>query len=87
MPKPQTFRVTTTLRHRRFSRDAPALAALAGMHGAFANWAVNGEYEKRKTFNDPMVKLKDGADLLLGVQSTLRRPRDRQVRGVLASTH
>jgi acetolactate synthase I/II/III large subunit len=37
-----------------------------GMHGAaFANWAVNGEYEKRKTFSDPMVKLKDGADLLL----------------------
>jgi acetolactate synthase-1/2/3 large subunit len=37
-----------------------------GMHGAaFANWAVNGEYERRKSFNDPMVKLKDGADLLL----------------------
>jgi thiamine pyrophosphate-dependent acetolactate synthase large subunit-like protein len=36
------------------------------MHGAaFANWAVNGEYELRKSFNDPMVKLKDGADLLL----------------------
>jgi acetolactate synthase-1/2/3 large subunit len=37
-----------------------------GMHGAaFANWAVNGEYEHRKTFNDPQVKVKDGADLLL----------------------
>ena len=36
------------------------------MHGsASANWAVNGEYELRKSFNDPMVKLKDGADLLL----------------------
>ncbi len=37
-----------------------------GMHGtAYANWAVNGEFEHRKTFNDPMVKLKNGADLLL----------------------
>jgi acetolactate synthase-1/2/3 large subunit len=37
-----------------------------GMHGAaFANWAVNGEYAPRKTFNDPLVKLKDGSDLLL----------------------
>jgi acetolactate synthase-1/2/3 large subunit len=37
-----------------------------GMHGsAVANWAVNGEFEHRKSFNDPMVKLKDGADLLL----------------------
>ncbi|MBI3876705.1 MAG: acetolactate synthase large subunit [Verrucomicrobia bacterium] len=37
-----------------------------GMHGtAYANWAVSGEFEHRKTFNDPMVKLKNGADLLL----------------------
>jgi acetolactate synthase-1/2/3 large subunit len=37
-----------------------------GMHGAaFANWAVNGEYAHRKSFSDPQVKLKDGADLLL----------------------
>jgi acetolactate synthase-1/2/3 large subunit len=37
-----------------------------GMHGtAYANWAVNGEFEHRKSFNDPMVRLKDGADLLL----------------------
>jgi hypothetical protein len=37
-----------------------------GMHGAaFANWAVNGEYEKRANFDAPMVKIKDGADLLL----------------------
>jgi acetolactate synthase-1/2/3 large subunit len=36
------------------------------MHGAaFANWAVNGEYKQRKNVNEPMVKLKDGADLLL----------------------
>jgi acetolactate synthase-1/2/3 large subunit len=39
-----------------------------GMHGAaFANWAVNGEYELRKSFNDPQVKIKDGADLLLAL--------------------
>ncbi len=37
-----------------------------GMHGAaFANWAVNGEYVQRKSPTEPMVKLKDGADLLL----------------------
>ncbi len=37
-----------------------------GMHGsAYANWAVNGEFEQRKSFTDPMVKIKDGADLLL----------------------
>jgi acetolactate synthase-1/2/3 large subunit len=36
------------------------------MHGsAFANWAVNGEYELRKSFDAPMVKINDGADLLL----------------------
>jgi acetolactate synthase-1/2/3 large subunit len=35
------------------------------MHGAaFANWAVNGEYKQRTNPNDPLVKLKDGADLL-----------------------
>src|SRR4029078_12312689 len=37
-----------------------------GMHGAaYATWAVNGEYKQRKDPNEPMVKLKDGADLLL----------------------
>ena len=36
------------------------------MHGAaFANWAVNGEYKQRKNPTEPMVKIKDGADLLL----------------------
>jgi acetolactate synthase I/II/III large subunit len=39
-----------------------------GMHGsAFANWAVSGEYQPRKSANDPMVKVKDGADLLLAL--------------------
>jgi acetolactate synthase-1/2/3 large subunit len=37
-----------------------------GMHGAaFANWAVNGEYEHRSNYADPMKKLAHGADLLL----------------------
>jgi acetolactate synthase-1/2/3 large subunit len=37
-----------------------------GMHGAaFANWAVNGEYKHRTNPDEPMVKIKDGADLLL----------------------
>jgi acetolactate synthase I/II/III large subunit len=37
-----------------------------GMHGsAFANWAVSGEFKPRKNPDEPMVKLKPGADLLL----------------------
>ena len=37
-----------------------------GMHGAAcANWAVSGEFEHRKSPDQPMVKLKSGADLLL----------------------
>src|SRR5437879_6206053 len=37
-----------------------------GMHGtAYANWAVNGEYEPRKNPSEPMKKIADGADLLL----------------------
>ncbi|MEQ2008249.1 MAG: biosynthetic-type acetolactate synthase large subunit, partial [Limisphaerales bacterium] len=39
-----------------------------GMHGsAAANWAVSGEYHKRATFNDPMVPVAPGADLLLAL--------------------
>ena len=39
-----------------------------GMHGAaFANWAVNGEFEPRKSPNDPMKKIVPGADLLLAL--------------------
>ncbi len=37
-----------------------------GMHGAaFANWAVNGEFEPRKTSTEPMKPIAPGADLLL----------------------
>ena len=59
--------VTTTLMGIGcFPETHPLSLRWLGMHGsAFANWAVNGEYELRKSFNDPMVKLKDGADLLL----------------------
>ena len=59
--------VTTTLMGLGgFPETHPLSLRWLGMHGsASANWAVNGEYEKRKTFNDPLVKLKDGADLLL----------------------
>jgi len=59
--------VTTTLMGiGGFPETHPLSLRWLGMHGsASANWAVNGEYELRKTFTDPMVKLKDGADLLL----------------------
>ncbi len=59
--------VTTTLMGiGAFPETHPLSLRWLGMHGAaFANWAVNGEYTQRKSFNDPMVKLKDGADLLL----------------------
>jgi acetolactate synthase-1/2/3 large subunit len=59
--------VTTTLMGLGgFPEEHPLSLRWLGMHGsAVANWAVNGEYEKRATFNDPMVKLKNGADLLL----------------------
>jgi acetolactate synthase-1/2/3 large subunit len=37
-----------------------------GMHGsAYGNWAVNGEFEQRKSVSDPMKKIAHGADLLL----------------------
>jgi len=59
--------VTTTLMGiGGFPETHPLSLRWLGMHGAaFANWAVNGEFEHRKSFNDPMVKIKDGADLLL----------------------
>ena len=59
--------VTTTLMGvGGFPETHPLSLRWLGMHGsASANWAVNGEYAYRKTFDDPMVKLKDGADLLL----------------------
>ncbi len=59
--------VTTTLMGiGGFPETHPLSLRWLGMHGAaFANWAVNGEYEYRKDPNGPMLKMKDGADLLL----------------------
>jgi acetolactate synthase-1/2/3 large subunit len=59
--------VTTTIMGiGAFPEEDPLSLRWLGMHGAaYANWAVNGEYQQRKSPNDPMVKLKDGADLLL----------------------
>lgn len=59
--------VTTTLMGvGGFPETHPLSLRWLGMHGAaFANWAVNGEYKQRKEVTEPMVKLKDGADLLL----------------------
>jgi acetolactate synthase-1/2/3 large subunit len=59
--------VTTTLMGiGGFPETHPLSLRWLGMHGAaFANWAVNGEYKHRSNANEPMVKIKDGADLLL----------------------
>src|SRR5499427_953318 len=39
-----------------------------GMHGtAYANWAVNGEFEQRTKVTDPMKRIAAGADLLLAL--------------------
>src|SRR5580700_4624492 len=59
--------VTTTIMGiGGFPETHPLSMRWLGMHGsAAANWAVSGEFEHRKSFTDPMVKLKDGADLLL----------------------
>ncbi|MGB9601832.1 MAG: biosynthetic-type acetolactate synthase large subunit [Limisphaerales bacterium] len=61
--------VTTTIMGcGAFPEEHPLSLRWLGMHGAaFANWAVNGEYAIRKNPNEPMVKLKDGADLLLAL--------------------
>src|SRR5581483_9952084 len=49
-----------------FPETHPLSLRWLGMHGsAAANWAVNGEFEHRKTFNDPMKQIAPGADLLL----------------------
>jgi len=59
--------VTTTLMGvGGFPETHPLSMRWLGMHGAAsANWAVNGEYKQRTNPAEPMVKLKDGADLLL----------------------
>jgi acetolactate synthase-1/2/3 large subunit len=49
-----------------FPETHPLSLRWLGMHGAaFANWAVNGEYEHRKSPSEPMRRIAPGADLLL----------------------
>ncbi len=59
--------VTTTLMGiGGFPETHPLSLRWLGMHGAaFANWAVSGEYKQRSGLDEPLVKLKEGADLLL----------------------
>lgn len=59
--------VTTTLMGCGcFPETHPLSLRWLGMHGAaFANWAVNGEYEARKAVTEPLKRLVPGADLLL----------------------
>jgi hypothetical protein len=57
---------TTMMGVGAFPETDPLSLRWLGMHGAAsANWAVNGEYEWRKTRNDPMKPIAPGADLLL----------------------
>jgi acetolactate synthase-1/2/3 large subunit len=59
--------VTTTIMGcGAFPETSPLSLRWLGMHGAaYANWAVNGEYELRKSRTDPMRQIAPGADLLL----------------------
>jgi acetolactate synthase-1/2/3 large subunit len=59
--------VTTTIMGvGAFPETHPLSMRWLGMHGsACANWAVSGEFAPRQAVTEPMVKLKDGADLLL----------------------
>lgn len=59
--------VTTTIMGcGAFPETHPLSLRWLGMHGsAAANWAVNGEFKQRKNIDEPLVKIKPGADLLL----------------------
>jgi acetolactate synthase-1/2/3 large subunit len=57
---------TTIMGCGAFPETHPLSLRWLGMHGtAYANWAVNGEYQHRKSPDEPMVRIKPGADLLL----------------------
>jgi acetolactate synthase-1/2/3 large subunit len=57
---------TTLMGCGAFPETHPLSLRWLGMHGsAYANWAVSGEYQSRKSTAEPLVKIKDGADLLL----------------------
>ena len=59
--------VTTTLMGiGGFPETHPLSMRWLGMHGsAVANWAVSGELKQRNNPSEPLVKIHDGADLLL----------------------
>jgi acetolactate synthase-1/2/3 large subunit len=59
--------VTTTIMGcGAFPETHPLSLRWLGMHGAaYANWAVSGECQHRKSPDEPIVKIKPGADLLL----------------------
>jgi len=59
--------VTTTIMGcGAFPETHPLSLRWLGMHGAaFANWAVNGEFEPRTKVTEPMKPIAPGADLLL----------------------
>src|SRR5437899_1618933 len=59
--------VTTTIMGcGAFPETHPLSLRWLGMHGtAYANWAVNGEFEPRKNVSEPMKQIVAGADLLL----------------------
>jgi acetolactate synthase-1/2/3 large subunit len=59
--------VTTTIMGcGAFPETHPLSLRWLGMHGcATANWAVSGEFKHRTSPDEPMVKIKPGADLLL----------------------
>jgi acetolactate synthase-1/2/3 large subunit len=61
--------VTTTLMGCGAFPETHALSLRwLGMHGAaYANWAVSGEFEPRKSLADPMKPIAPGADLLLAL--------------------
>ena len=59
---------TTIMGCGAFPETHPLSLRWLGMHGtAYANWAVSGEYKQRKSLEEPLVKVKPGADLLLAL--------------------
>src|SRR5437588_3345467 len=57
---------TTIMGVGAFPETHPLSLRWLGMHGtAYANWAVSGEFKHRDKVTEPLVKIHDGADLLL----------------------
>ena len=71
-----------------FPETHPLSLRWLGMHGAaFANWAVNGEYEHAQDLHRPDGEDQGRRGFAAGVRRAVRRPRDRQVREVLRARH